>query len=68
MLGQSFYVLCQHISCVCQALQQKVFKIESLPLLPWSTVALVYCWFKLLKDNDRLYQQEFKGATFFVAC
>ena len=30
MLTNFFYVLCQHIWCVCQLLQLKVSKIESL--------------------------------------
>ena len=42
MLSQSFYVLCQHIRWLCQALQLKVSKIESLPLLLWSTVYITH--------------------------
>ena len=40
MLIHSFYVLCQQIWCVCQALQLKVSKIGSFALFLWSTVAL----------------------------
>jgi len=40
VLSHSFYVLCQQIWCVCQALQLKVSKIRSFALFLWSTVAV----------------------------
>jgi len=38
VLSHSFYVLCQQIWCVCQALQLKVSEISRFALFLWSTV------------------------------
>jgi len=50
VLSHSFYVLCQQIWCVCQALQLKVSKIRSFALFLWSTVR-VQCTVYVLMHN-----------------